>query len=91
MDRTGPTTSAMLNRYRRAARSATELGLGPLVSLSTAIAEFEQLVSVAGPEGGPKKDLSGETKQSKNADSKTKAEVAEWQTRRIQNPLSARV
>jgi hypothetical protein len=29
-DRTGHTPSAMLNRYRRAARSATELGLGPL-------------------------------------------------------------
>ncbi len=39
-DRTGHTTSAMLNRYRRAARSAAELGLGSLVSLDEAIPEL---------------------------------------------------
>lgn len=39
-DRTGHTTSAMLNRYRRAARSAAELGLGSLKSLDDAIPEL---------------------------------------------------
>jgi len=33
----------MLNRYRRAARSATELGLGPLLPLSVAIPEIAAL------------------------------------------------
>jgi integrase len=39
-DRTGHTPSAMLNRYRRAARSATELGLGPLRPLQLALPEL---------------------------------------------------
>ncbi len=39
-DRTGHTTSAMLNRYRRAARSAAELELGALVPLDQAIPEL---------------------------------------------------
>jgi len=41
MDRTGHTTSAMLNRYRRAARSAAELGLGTLLALDEAIPELK--------------------------------------------------
>jgi integrase len=39
-DRTGHTTSEMINRYRRAARSATELGLGALQPLDQAIPEL---------------------------------------------------
>ncbi len=39
-DRTGHTSSTMLNRYRRAARSAGELGLGLLVPLNTATPEL---------------------------------------------------
>lgn len=39
-DRTGHTTSAMVNRYRRAARSAAELGLGSLKPLYEAIPEL---------------------------------------------------
>ena len=38
--RTGHTTSKMINRYRRAARSATELGLGSLRPLDEAIPEL---------------------------------------------------
>ncbi len=39
-DRTGHRSSQMINRYRRAARSASELGLGPLVPLDVAIPEL---------------------------------------------------
>jgi len=39
-DRTGHTSSAMLNRYRRAARSASELGLGQLMPLIEAVPEL---------------------------------------------------
>ena len=39
-DRTGHTSSAMLNRYRRAARTASELGLGGLAPLVEAISEL---------------------------------------------------
>lgn len=39
-DRTGHTTSEMINRYRRASRSATELGLGPLTPLDKAVPEL---------------------------------------------------
>ncbi len=38
-DRTGHQSSVMINRYRRAARSASELGLGPLLPLDIAIPE----------------------------------------------------
>ena len=36
-DRTGPRSSVMINRYRRAARTAAELGLGELGRLDLAI------------------------------------------------------
>jgi integrase len=39
-DRTGHTTSAMLNRYRRQARHASELSLGELMPLNEAIPEL---------------------------------------------------
>src|SRR5690606_38204497 len=39
-DRTGHKSSQMINRYRRSARSATELGLGPLQPLDHALPEF---------------------------------------------------
>jgi hypothetical protein len=39
-DRTGHTTSLMINRYRRAARTAAEIGLGPLAPLVQAIPEL---------------------------------------------------
>jgi len=39
-DRTGHRSSQMLNRYRRTARTVTELGLGRLAALDRAIPEF---------------------------------------------------
>jgi len=39
-DRTGHRSSVMINRYRRAARTWTELALGPLQSLDEAIADL---------------------------------------------------
>jgi len=44
MDRTGHTTSAMLNRYRRTARTVGELGLGALVPMAEAIPEIAAMV-----------------------------------------------
>lgn len=89
MDRTGHTTSAMLNRYRRASRSATELGLGPLAPLSDALPEIAAFLRKGGPKGGPEaKDRSTEP-VAKHSKRQVKAEVAEWQTRRTQNPSSA--
>lgn len=43
MDRTGHGTSAMLNRYRRAIRTAQELGLGELARLDEAIPELREM------------------------------------------------
>ena len=39
-DRTGHGSSVMINRYRRPARTAEELGLGPLAPLDPAIPEL---------------------------------------------------
>ncbi len=52
MDRTGHTTSGMLQRYRRAARSAAELGLGSLAPLDQAIPEFRRVGQKVGQPGG---------------------------------------
>jgi len=50
-DRTGHKSSQMINRYRRSARSASELGLGELKPLDQAIPEFrpapEQVAATA--------------------------------------------
>lgn len=51
-DRTGHQSSDMINRYRRAARSAAELGLGPLHQLDAVIPELAP-VAQGGPKGGP--------------------------------------
>jgi integrase len=45
MDRTGHRSSEMVNRYRRSARRAEELGLGELTPLDTAIPELAARVS----------------------------------------------
>lgn len=47
-DRTGHKSSDMINRYRRAARTATELGLGWLAPLDQAVPELRK-----GPEKAP--------------------------------------
>lgn len=48
-DRTGHRSTQMISRYRREARTATELNLGELAPLLTAIPEFTD----HGPGGGP--------------------------------------
>jgi integrase len=53
-DRTGHASSLMINRYRKAARTAEELGLGPLHSLDVALPELPQQ-SEGGPKGGPER------------------------------------
>jgi len=70
-DRTGHTTSAMLNRYRRAARSASELGLGALRPLDTAIPELRL------PSDYPANELSGEHDEDEVSRIVHQAEVAE--------------
>ena len=54
MDRTGHTTSQMLNRYRRAARSVAELELGTLSPLNDALPELQSPspTPVSPPGGG---------------------------------------
>jgi integrase len=52
MDRTGHTTSGMLQRYRRAARTAAELKLGQLAPLHLAIPELAKLLPVCGARAG---------------------------------------
>jgi hypothetical protein len=79
--RTGYTTSAMLNRYRRASRSAKELGLGQLRPLDQALPELRL------PADYPDDKFRPETQLPNQHQNKHKAEVAEWQTRRTQNPL----
>lgn len=51
-DRTGHASSIMINRYRRAARTAAELALGPLVPLSAAVPDLPHDAQ-GGPTGGP--------------------------------------
>jgi len=52
-DRTGHRSSDMINRYRRAARTAAELGLGELARLDVAIPELRPGGEGEGPDGGP--------------------------------------
>ena len=84
-DRTGHTTSAMINRYRMAARSATELGLGPLAPICVALPELDS-----------PRDCPVDTFRSEMLDTAgrvnyrnlhDKPKWRNWQTRRTQNPL----
>lgn len=52
-DRTGHTSSQMINRYRRAARSASELGMGELLPLDLAIPEFRPRPEVRTAQDAP--------------------------------------
>jgi integrase len=70
-DRTGHTSSAMINRYRRAARSATELGLGPLSPLFEAVPELRL------PRDYPRATSAGQAGGSQVEETTHKAEVAE--------------
>jgi len=51
-DRTGHKSSAMIYRYRRAARTAAELGLGPLLPMDEAIPELRAAATAGGPGAG---------------------------------------
>ncbi len=53
MDRTGHTTSAMLNRYRRRARTFAEAQLGELTPLDVAIPELAPRARAGARGGGP--------------------------------------
>jgi integrase len=63
-DRTGHTTSGMLNRYRKVARTASELGLGTLVPMATAVPEIaaalevENAAKIAAENAGAKRGCS---------------------------------
>jgi hypothetical protein len=61
----------MINAYRRATRSASELGLGPLDPLNEAIPEFR-----VGQQGGPNGDRTTGQNE-KSSIKQAKAEVAE--------------
>jgi integrase len=63
MDRTGHTTSMMLNKYRRAARSAAELGLGWLAPLDLVMPALEVGQRVGQRDrGGPNPKVEGAEK-----------------------------
>ena len=85
-----PKESQMLSKYRRQFESAAELNLGRLHPLAEAVPELAVLTAEA------RKCVSKAQQGARRGNSNTrkaryKAEVAEWQTRRTQNPLSARV
>lgn len=71
MDRTGHRSSIMINRYRQAARTAAELGLGELLPLDEAIPEFR----TKGPSASEKRQMGqgGAKVGKKSARSGTKA------------------
>ena len=58
-DRTGHKSSDQINGYRRAARTAAELGLGELVPLDVAIPEFTAPASPGGGKGSGKGNATG--------------------------------
>jgi integrase len=74
-DRTGHTTSAMINRYRRAARSAMELRLGPLQPLDQAIPEL--VIAQPSPSDDPAAQDTGQAPGWQVQRITQKAEVAE--------------
>ncbi len=59
MDRTGHTTSTVLQRYRRNARTAAELGLGSWLPLDQAIPELRGLGSDRDPDDPRSSETSG--------------------------------
>ena len=73
-DRTGHKSSAMINRYRRAARTAAELALGELRPLIDAIPELAG-AEPSTPPGGKVEEKAGEKAVSEPPDSKTPVPV----------------
>jgi len=88
-DRTGHKSSTMINGYRRLARSARELGLGPLKPLDQAIPELRKLAA-GGPEGGPNSEDDDPETHPNAVESHDKPKWRNRQTRRTQNPFPAR-
>ena len=86
-DRTGHQTSDQLERYRRQARSAAELGMEWFSPLDRAIPGLVDPLN-RGHDDGHEAAEEETRKVVSNRPYRYKAEVAEWQTRRIQNPLS---
>jgi integrase len=82
-DRTGHTSSQMINRYRRAARSATELDLGSLLPLNAAIPEL----SADCPAIAPNARSLGQDERPKPVKSKSGSTGTRTQDQRIKNPL----
>jgi integrase len=81
-DRTGHTSSQMINRYRRAARGAMELELGPLAPMDDAIPELADRPFIA-PNARP---LGGDERP-KPMKSKSGSTGTRTQDQRIKNPL----
>lgn len=65
MDRTGHTSSNVLQRYHRGARTAAELQLGWWSPLHEAIPELAALGSDRDPDEGSRAETSGKTRQNK--------------------------
>jgi integrase len=84
-DRTGHRSSAMINRYRRAARTASELGVGWLEPLDHVIPELAKAAQ-GGPQGGPQRRTAGQTRGSKVSRSQAKGSIAQSAELRIFNP-----
>jgi integrase len=81
-DRTGHTSSQMINRYKRASRSAQELGLGALAPMDQAIPELRDCPAIAQnarPLGGDERP--------KPMKSKSGSTGTRTQDQRIKNPL----
>lgn len=72
-DRTGHRSSAMINRYRRAARSAMELGLGTLAPLYLAIPELCPL-----PQHCPTEEKPGLDDDAQVMETSAIGEMTEW-------------
>ncbi len=70
-DRTGHKSSQMINRYRRSARSAKELGLGPLTPLDLALPDLRI------PDDCPTETNAVEPEEAQVTEIVNKAEVAE--------------
>jgi integrase len=91
-DRTGHKSSSMINRYRRAARSAAELGLGPLAPLDAAVPELAARIE-GGPEGGPEARSARQPDQPNPHETSQPSARAQRLPRRISvpTPLSVKI
>jgi hypothetical protein len=82
--------SVMVSRYAKHFENAAELKLGRLRALDKAIPELVEVAAKNGLGGSRIRDKEKPIDEFESSSTHL-AEVAEWQTRRIQNPLSVRV